>query len=105
MFGLIKFDAQTKTAELMQEHVERLWDAWCRHWVALNDSLVSLRTAHCIVGLDCQNFLKHVAGTECLDSPNLHLTETLTTELCLTTEWLLRDDGPIERACILSSTM
>ena len=26
MFGLIKFDAQTKTAELMQEHVERLWD-------------------------------------------------------------------------------
>ena len=89
MSGLIEFDAETKTAELMQEHVERLWYARSWHWIALDDCLVSLRAANGVVGLDCQNLLKHVAGTECLDSPNLHLTETLTTELCLTTEWLL----------------
>ena len=31
-------------------------------------------------------------STECLDCPDLHLSETLTTELCLTTKWLLSDE-------------
>ena len=30
-----------------------------------------------------------MAGTKCLKSPDLHLSETLTTKLCLTTKWLL----------------
>ncbi|CUP64901.1 Uncharacterised protein [Segatella copri] len=30
-----------------------------------------------------------MACTECLDSPDLHLSESLTTKLCFTTKWLL----------------
>ena len=33
-----------------------------------------------------------MAGTECLECPNLHLTETLATELCLTSKRLLCDE-------------
>ena len=73
----------------MQQHIERLGDAWCRHWITLDDSLVGLRAADSIVGLDGQDFLKHVAGTEGLQCPDFHLTKALATELSLTTKRLL----------------
>ena len=40
--GLIKFDAQTETAKLMEQHVKRLGDARCWHGIALDNGLVSL---------------------------------------------------------------
>ena len=42
MSVLIEFDAETKTAKLVQEYVKRLWYTWCRHRIALYNSLVSL---------------------------------------------------------------
>ena len=76
----------------MQQHVERLGDAWCWHRLAFDDCFVGLRTAHNVVGLDGEDFLKDVTCTEGFDGPDFHFSETLTTELCFTTEWLLRDE-------------
>ena len=76
----------------MEQHVKRLGNARSRHRIALDNSFVSLGTANGIVGLDGQNLLKHVAGAEGLKSSNLHLSETLSTELRLTSKRLLCDE-------------
>ena len=76
----------------MQQHVERLGDAWCGHRLAFDDCLVSLGTANNVVGLDGEDFLKDVTGTEGLDGLDLHLSETLSTKLRFTTKRLLRDE-------------
>ena len=76
----------------MQQHVQGLGDAGSWHGITLDDGFVGLAAARNVVGLDGQDFLQHMRSTECLDSPNLHFSETLTTELCLTTEGLLRDE-------------
>ena len=76
----------------MQEHIERLRDTWGWHSIALDDSLVCLATAYSIVRLNRQDFLEDMRSTECLKCPNLHLSETLSTELCFTAERLLGDE-------------
>ena len=73
----------------MEQHVKRLGDTCLRHRLTLDDSLVSLATSVDIITLDGEDFLKDVGCAECLERPNLHLSETLTTELSLTTERLL----------------
>ena len=76
----------------MQKHVERLGDAWGRHWLALDDCLVGLAAANNIVGLDGENLLEHMACSERLKSSNLHLSKSLSTKLCLTAKWLLGNE-------------
>ncbi len=61
--------------------------------LALDDRLVDLHAAGDVVGLDRQEFLEGVCGAVSLKGPHLHLTESLTTELRLTTQRLLRDHG------------
>lgn len=50
-----------------------------------------LGTAHHVIRLDGQDLLQDIGGAEAFERPNLHLTETLTAELRLTAERLLRD--------------
>ena len=85
----------------MQEDIERFRYARCRHSVALDNSLVRTASSRHIVRLDSKNLLKYMACAECLKSPDLHLSETLSAELCLTAEWLLRDERVrADRACV-----
>ena len=76
----------------MEKHIERLRDTRCRHRLALDDSLVGLGPSGNVIRLDCQDFLKRVSCTECLKCPNLHLSESLTSELSFTSERLLSDE-------------
>src|SRR5690554_3017510 len=57
--------------------------------VAINNVLVHLGPAVNVVRLDGEHFLQGIGGTVCLQGPHFHLTETLTTELSLTTQRLL----------------
>ena len=83
---LVEGDAETETAELVEEHIERFGNAGSGHGIAFDNGFVSFGTAGDIVGLDGEDFLEDVAGTEGFDRPDLHLSETLTTEIGLTTE-------------------
>ena len=76
----------------MQQYVQGLGNARSRHRLALHDGFVGFRTSDYVIRLDCQNFLQDVCGTEGFECPNFHFSETLTTELCLTTQRLLRDE-------------
>ena len=58
----------------------------------LDDGLVGLASTGNVVGLDSDDLLKDVGGAECFERPNFHLSETLSTELCLTAEGLLSDE-------------
>ena len=57
-----------------------------------NDVFVNLRTAVHIVGLDRQHFLQDVGGAVSFEGPHFHFAETLTAELRLAAERLLRDE-------------
>ena len=92
MARLVKRDAQTQAAQLVQKHVERLRYAGSGHGLTLHDSLVGLAAAIDVITLDGEYLLQDVGGAECFERPNLHLTETLATELCLTAQRLLRDE-------------
>ena len=89
---LVKGDAETETAELVKEDIERFGDAGGGHGIAFDNGFVSFGTTGDIVGLDGEDFLEDVACTEGFDGPDLHLSETLTTELGFTAEGLLRDE-------------
>ena len=58
----------------------------------LDNSLVCLGASNHVVGFDGEDFLKDVGGAECLERPYLHLSETLATELRLTSKRLLGDE-------------
>ena len=60
--------------------------------LALDDVLVDLGTAIDVIGLDGEHFLQHVRRAVGFQCPHFHFTETLTTELSLTTQRLLRDE-------------
>jgi hypothetical protein len=89
----VKLNTEAQTTKLMEQNVERLRNAGSRHRVALDDGLIGLGASHGIIGLDGEDFLQHVAGSEGLQCPYLHLTEALATELCLTTERLLGNEA------------
>ena len=57
---LIKCNAQTKSAQLMQQHVKRLGDSRGWHRITLDNGLVCLGTSYHIVRLDGKDLLKHM---------------------------------------------
>src|SRR5690606_36588542 len=75
----------------LDQNLEGLGDAGLLDVLALDDRLVHLDAAEDVVGLDGQEFLQCVSRTVGLERPHFHLTEALPTELCLTTQRLLRD--------------
>ena len=88
---LLQLDRKGQTAQLVQQHVHCLGNTRLGQVVAFDDGLVSLGTTHHVIRLDGQDLLQDIGGAESFERPNLHLTETLTAELRLTAERLLRD--------------
>src|SRR5216683_1973568 len=84
---------QAERLHLLDQHLERLRDAWLRDVLALDDRLIDLDPAEHVVGLDRQQLLQGVGGAIRLQRPYLHLAESLAAELRLSAEWLLGDHG------------
>ncbi len=86
-----EFDVQTQGTDFLDQHVERLGHPGFDDVVALDDALVHLGAALRIVGLDGEHFLQHIRGAVGFERPDFHLAETLTAELRLAAQRLLRD--------------
>ena len=84
---------QSKRLQLFQQNLEGLGDTRSRDILALDDGFVGLHTSDYIIGFNSQDLLQGVGCTVCLQGPNLHLSETLSSELCLTTQRLLGNQG------------
>ena len=63
----------------------------CGMWLALDDGLVGLDTAHDVVGLDGQDLLQGVSSAVSFQRPDFHLAEALAAELGLAAQRLLGD--------------
>src|SRR5678815_5231205 len=61
--------------------------------MCIRDSLVDLRASGHVVRLGCQQLLENVRRAVSFERPHLHFSESLTTKLRLTAEWLLRDQA------------
>ena len=59
--------------------------------LALDDAFIDFRPACHVIRLHRQHFLQRVSRAVSFQSPDFHLTETLSTELRLTTQRLLGD--------------
>ena len=103
---LDELDVQAERLELLDEDVEALGQARLERVLALDDGLVHARAAHDVVALDGEELLERVRGAVRFHRPHFHLAETLTAELRLAAQRLLRDERvrPDRRAWILSST-
>src|SRR5689334_17030777 len=75
----------------MQQYVEGFRDTRRRHDISFYHRLVCFCTANDVIGFHRQDFLENVGGTKCFQCPNFHFSETLTSELRLTTQRLLSD--------------
>ena len=92
---------ESEATHFLDKNVERFRHTCLEIVLALDDGFVNLGPASDIIRLDRQHLLQGVGGTVSFQCPDLHLTETLTTELRLTTQRLLRDKrvGP-DAACV-----
>ena len=86
---LFHVNTECKTLQFVQEHVKRLGQTRCREGFTFDDCLIGTCTTGDIIRLDGKDLLEHMSGTVCLQCPNLHLSETLTTELSFTSKRLL----------------
>src|SRR4051794_36461289 len=84
-------DVEAQRLHLLDQHFERLGNAWFRNVLALDDRLVDLDPAEDVVGLDRQQLLQRIGSAIGLERPHLHLAEPLAAELGLTAQRLLRD--------------
>ena len=84
---------ECKRLKLLNKYLEGLRNSGSRNVLTLNNSLVSSATSVNIVGLDREYLLKRVSSSVSLKCPNLHLSETLSAELSLTSKRLLSYDG------------
>src|SRR5688572_21687632 len=92
---------QSKRLKLLHEHVERLRNPRLGQVLALHDRLVDAAASRDVVGLHRQDFLQRVRGAVCLERPHFHLSETLSAELRLAGERLLRDERVWpDRTCV-----
>src|ERR1700678_1943240 len=92
LFRLLdQFHIKTEGLQLTNQHVERLWNARLDGRLTLDDGLVDLGTAIDIIGLGSQQLLQDVGSAVGFEGPHFHLAETLSTELRLATQRLLRD--------------
>src|SRR6266853_3352914 len=92
LLRLHQLDIQTERLELADENVERLGQTRRKRRIALDDGLVDLRTTDDIVGLRGQKLLQDVRSAVGLERPHLHFAESLSAELRLAAERLLRDE-------------
>ena len=93
MLFLFKFNVESERTNLLDQHVEGFRHAGIHVMVSVNDVLVHLGTAVDVIGLHGKHFLQGVGGTVGFQCPDLHFPETLSTELRLATQRLLRDQA------------
>jgi hypothetical protein len=79
--------------QFLHEHVEGLGNTGIRQVLALHDGLVDLGASRDVVGLHGEDLLEGVRGAVGLQRPDLHLPEPLPTELGLSGQGLLGDQG------------
>src|SRR5450830_816245 len=96
-----RLQVQSKPAKFLHENVERLWRTRFEEVVSFCETFVSHTSALKIVRFDRQHFLQYGRGTIRLQSPYFHFSKALATELCLTPDWLLGNEGVAAgRACV-----
>src|ERR1035437_7627727 len=90
--GLLhQLDVETQRLQLANQYVERFRHARFDGGLALDDGLVDFRAAIHIVRLRRQQFLQDVRGAIGFERPDFHFPETLSAELRLAAQRLLRD--------------
>ena len=89
---LNKFNVQCEALQFLEHHIERFGQTRFQNRLALHDSLVHPCATDDIIGLHSQHFLQSVRGAVSFQSPDFHLTQTLTTKLRLAAQRLLRDE-------------
>ena len=87
-----QLNIQGQALQLFHQDVERLWQPWFQHVLALYDALVNASTAGHVVGLNSEELLLRVRRTVSFNGPDLLLSKTLTAELSFTTQRLLRNE-------------
>ena len=83
-----EFHVQAKAADFFDDNVKALWHAGLKVVLTLHDAFIDLGPTRDVIRLHRQHFLQGVGGAVSFQSPDLHLTEALTTELRLTTQRL-----------------
>src|SRR6478735_1419875 len=87
------FHVQAQRLHFLDQDLEGFGNARLGDVLALDDRFVDLHTTVDVIGLDREEFLERVGGAISFERPHFHFTEALATELCLTTQRLLRDHG------------
>src|SRR5215475_14449077 len=90
-FPLHKFDIKTEALQLPDQYVEGLRNTRLHRSFTFHDCLIDLGSSVHVVGLGCQQFLQDVFSAVGFEGPHLHLSESLSAELRLTSERLLRN--------------
>ncbi len=73
----------------MHQYIKMIQVYQARNVISFHDRLISLGTTDNIIRFDGKQLLQDVGCTVCFQGPHFHFTETLTTELCFTTQRLL----------------
>src|SRR5262245_54782278 len=92
LLRLHQLDVETERLQLAYEHVERFRQTGREGRVALDDRFVDLRAARDVVRLRGEELLEDVRRPVGLERPDFHFSESLSAELRLTAERLLRDE-------------
>src|SRR5699024_317325 len=82
-------DIKTKPLKFLHQYSEGFRHTRFRDIFSFDNRFIRLHASNCIVRFDCQDFLQGIRSTVCFKRPYLHLSETLSTELCFTTKRLL----------------
>ena len=90
---LDELDVEGKGFKLANENVEGLGESRFKGVLAFNDGFVNSGAALYVVGLDGEHLLEGVSRSVGLKSPNFHLSEPLASELGLTAQGLLSNEG------------
>src|SRR5580700_623008 len=93
LLALHQFHVQAQRLQLAHQHVERFGHAGLDSRLALDDGLVNLGAAIYVVGLRRQQFLQDVRRSVSFQRPHFHFSESLSAELRLAAQRLLRDQG------------
>src|ERR1700704_2103755 len=88
----LQINVDPKRPDLLHQHVEGFRHPRVDLVVALDDVLVDLGAAVDVVGLDREHLLQRVGSAIGFERPHLHFAETLTAELRLASERLLRHE-------------
>ena len=81
---------QSQRLQFLDKHFEGFGNSRVGNVFALDDAFVGLYTSHHVVGFDGKDFLQHVCRSVRFQSPHFHFAETLSAELSLAAQRLLR---------------